>query len=270
VTASRSHGLIPLAWMSMTADGLRLAVGTFTAIPVPAPRRITRSTARAAMILAPLATLPIAAAAAVVGVVGGWAGVPHLVTAAVLVGVVALGSRGLHVDGLADTADGLSASYDRAKALEVMRRGNTGPIGAVALVIVLITQVAAAAAVLGRPWGAVAVGGLVCLSRVSLLVSCAAGFTAARPDGLGAAVAGVVPRFVSGVGVAVAAGAACLLLAATGSPWWLGVVAVVLSGVVALLLVLRCKNRFGGITGDVLGAGIELTFAALLIVGSAG
>ena len=43
----------------LTADGLRLAVGTFTAIPVPAPRRITRPTARAAMILAPLATLPI-------------------------------------------------------------------------------------------------------------------------------------------------------------------------------------------------------------------
>ncbi len=122
----------------MTVDGLRLAVGTFTAIPVPAPRRITRSTARAAMILAPLATLPIGVAAALVGALGGWARVPDLVTAAVLIGVVALGSRGLHLDGLADTADGLSASYDRAKALEIMRRGNTGPIGAVALVIVVI------------------------------------------------------------------------------------------------------------------------------------
>ncbi len=56
----------------------------------------------------------------------------------------------------------------------------------------------------------------------------------------------------------------------TGSPWWLGVVAVVLSGLVAVLLVLRCSQRFGGITGDVLGAGIELTLATLLIVGSAG
>ena len=80
----------------------------------------------------------------------------------------------------------------------------------------------------------------------------------------------MVPRIVSGVGLAVAAGVACLLLAVTGSPWWLGVVAVVLSGVVALLLVLRCNSRFGGITGDVLGAGIELTLAALLIVASAG
>jgi adenosylcobinamide-GDP ribazoletransferase len=254
----------------MTVDGLRLAVGTFTAIPVPAPRRITRSTARAAMILAPLATLPIGVAAALVGVLGGWARVPDLVTAAVLIGAVALGSRGLHLDGLADTSDGLSASYDRAKALEIMRRGNTGPIGAVALLIVVIAQIGAAAAILGRPWGAVAVGGLVCLSRVSLLISCASGITAARPDGLGAAVAGVVPRVATAVGLAAAAGIGCLLLAITGSPWWLGLVGVVLSGLVAFMLVMRCTRRFGGITGDVLGAGIELMLVALLIVGSAG
>ena len=254
----------------MTVDGLRLAVGTFTAIPVPAPRRITRSTARAAMILAPLATLPIGVAAALVGVLGGWARVPDLVTAAVLIGAVALGSRGLHLDGLADTADGLSASYDRAQGAgdhaprqyRADRRGRPVDRG-------------------GRPdrrrggdsrapWGGVAVGGLVCLSRVSLLISCASGIAAARPDGLGAAVAGVVPRVATAVGLAAAAGIGCLLLAITGSPWWLGVVAVVLSGLVAVLLVLRCSQRFGGITGDVLGAGIELTLAALLIVGSAG
>jgi len=259
------NGIFP-----MTIDGLRLAVGTFTAFPVPPPRRITRATARAAMILAAFATLPIAAAAALVGVVGGWAGMPHLVTSAVLVGVVALGSRGLHLDGLADTADGLAASYDRARALEIMRRGNAGPIGVVTLIIVLITQVASAATVLGRPWGAAAIAGLVCLSRVSLLIGCATGIPAARPDGLGAAVAGVVPRVVTGIGIAVAAGIACLLLVVTGSPWWLGIVAVVLSGLVTIVLVLRCTRRFGGITGDVLGAGIELTLAALLIVGSVG
>jgi len=251
----------------------RVALSLFTAIPAGVGGALDDDVAARAILWLPGVGLLLGGiGAGVVLAVGSLnaTGPGRLLGAALAVAAVAVLTGGLHLDGLADTADGLSASYDRAKALEVMRRGNTGPIGAVALVIVLITQVAAAAAVLGRPWGAVAVGGLVCLSRVSLLVSCAAGFTAARPDGLGAAVAGVVPRFVSGVGVAVAAGAACLLLTATGSPWWLGVVAVVLSGVVALLLVLRCKNRFGGITGDVLGAGIELTFAALLIVGSAG
>ena len=116
-----------------------------------------------------------------------------------------------------------------------------------------------------------AVGGLVCLSRVSLLISCAAGVPAARPDGLGA---------VGGRGGAASgrrrsgswspAAVACGLLAAdrvavvarrgrgAARPgWW-------------SLLVLRCTRRFGGITGDVLGAGIELALAALLIVASAG
>jgi adenosylcobinamide-GDP ribazoletransferase len=87
---------------------------------------------------------------------------------------------------------------------------------------------------------------------------------------LGAAVAGVVPRVATAVGLAAAAGIGCLLLAITGSPWWLGLVGVVLSGLVAFMLVMRCTRRFGGITGDVLGAGIELMLVALLIVGSAG
>jgi len=254
----------------VTADGLRLAVGTFTAIPVPPPGRLDRPTARFAMIIAPLATVPIGVAAAVVGAVGGWGGLPNLVTATLLIGVVAMGSRGLHLDGLADTADGLAASYDRQRALEIMRRGNTGPIGGVTLVLVLLIQVAATASVLGRPWGSLAVGGLICLSRYSLLITCAAGVPAARPDGLGAVVAGVVPRPLAGLGIALAAAAACGLLIPTGSTWWLGLVAMLLGSLTVVAMVLRCRRRFGGITGDVLGAGIELTLAALLIAASVG
>lgn len=254
----------------MNADGLRLSVGTLTAIPVAAPGRIDRDVARAAMILAPLAVLPIGAAAAFVGALGGWAGLPALVTAALMIAVVALGSRGLHLDGLADTADGLSASYDRARALEIMRRGNTGPMGAATVTLVLIMQVTAAAAVLGRPWGAVAIGALICLSRTSLLISCAAGVPSARPDGLGRAVAGVVPVAVAVAGVGVAAVGAAALLMLTGGSWWLGAVAVVIAGLAVFILVLRCRSRFGGITGDVLGAGVETAFAVLLIVASAG
>jgi adenosylcobinamide-GDP ribazoletransferase len=254
----------------VTADGLRLAVGTFTAVPVSAPARIDRGTARLAMLVAPLACLPIGVAAMVVGLVGNGAGLPWLVTAALTIGVVALSSRGLHLDGLADTADGLAASYDRDRALEIMRRGNTGPIGASTLVLVLIVQVAAVADLLNRPWGPVVVGGLVCLSRCSLLISCAAGVPAARPGGLGATVAGVIPRPATGLGLVLAAIVAALLIRLDGSPWWLGPVAIVVAAVLVLVLVLRTRRRFGGITGDVLGAGIELSLAGLLVVASTG
>jgi adenosylcobinamide-GDP ribazoletransferase len=254
----------------VTADGLRLAVGTFTVIPVRPPGRVDRTAARQAMIIAPLATVPIGGASVAVGALGGWAGLPGLVTAALLVCAVAVGSRGLHLDGLADTADGLAASYDRSRALEIMRRGNTGPIGAATLVLVLVIQVAATADVLARSWGPAVVGGVICLSRCSLLITCAAGVPSARPDGLGAMVAGVVPRVATVLGVALSGAAACGLLMLSGRPWWQGAVAVALASLTLAPLMNRCRRRFGGITGDVLGAGIELSMTALLVVASAG
>jgi len=252
----------------VSVDGLRLAVGTLTAVPVGPPARRDRSTARVAMLLAPVAVLPLGLAAVAVGAVGVAVGLPAPVVAVLLVGVVALGSRGLHLDGLADTADGLGSGYDRDRALDVMRRGNTGPLGVSTLLLVLLAQVAAAAAVLSRPWGAVAIAVLVCLSRTALLLACAAGVPAARPSGLGAAVAGVVPRAAAGIGLLLAAGVAAFALVITGSHWWLGIVAVVVAAAVTAGLLARCVRRFGGITGDVLGAAIEIDLAALLVVAS--
>ena len=110
-------------------DAWRLAAGTLTAIPVGAPRRVDRRTAALAMVLAPLAVLPLAA---VVGLVV-WAGhrseVSALGVGVTAVAFLALGSRALHLDGLADTADGLTASYDRERSLAVMRSGAAGPAG---------------------------------------------------------------------------------------------------------------------------------------------
>jgi adenosylcobinamide-GDP ribazoletransferase len=192
------------------------------------------------------------------------------VIAALVLGTFALGSRALHLDGLADTADGLTAAYEPERALEIMRRGNTGPAGAAALALVLLVQTAALTAVLARPWGSLVAVVLMCLARSSLLITCVAGIPAARAGGLGATVAGVVPR-AAGIAlgtVAAAVGAGASVLG--GRPWWQGVAAVVIAGVAVLGLILRCRKRFGGITGDVLGAGIEVAAAALLVVASAG
>ncbi|MEU4521631.1 adenosylcobinamide-GDP ribazoletransferase [Amycolatopsis sp. NPDC024027] len=238
-----------------------MAVGTLTTVPVPAPRVIDRRVAGRAMLLAPLAALPLAVAAGVIVWAGSATGLPALATAALALGAVALGSRGLHLDGLADTADGLGASYDRAKALDVMRRGDSGPTGVATLVLVLLVQVGALTA--ANPVTAAA-GVLV--GRCTLSMACARGVPTARPDGLGATVAGSVPR-AAAVAVGVAAAGLAVLL--PGLPWWRGPLAVSLAYAVAGALLWRCTKRLGGITGDVLGAGVEAAVAAALVALSA-
>src|SRR5205085_6995031 len=106
----------------------------------------------------------------------------------------ALASRGLHLDGLADTADGLASSYDRERALAVMRRGDVGPAGAATLGLVLLVQVAALADLVSPGgWSAAVVPAVaVVLSRCVLALVCARGVPAARPEGLGATVASSV------------------------------------------------------------------------------
>ncbi len=254
----------------MIADGLRLAVGTLTALPIRPPGQIDRAAARVAMIAAPLAVLPIALLAAAAGELARLVSLTHQVTAILIVGTFALGSRGLHLDGLADTADGLTASYDRVRALEIMRRGNTGPAGAATLVLILALQILNLGQVLARPWGLLAGLTLLCLARSSLLITCSVGVPAARPGGLGATVAGVVPRVALVIGGLLAAAVAGGALTLSGRPWWQGPSAVALAGLAVGALVRRCWTRLGGITGDVLGAGIEAAAGVLLLAAAAG
>ncbi|MTD52717.1 adenosylcobinamide-GDP ribazoletransferase [Amycolatopsis pithecellobii] len=234
-----------------------MAVGTLTALPVPPPRKIDSRVARGAMVLAPIAAVPLAALAGVI-VYGGHAlGLPALAVAGLAIGAVALASRGLHLDGLADTADGLGASYDRDRALEIMRRGDSGPTGVATLVLILIVQCGALSA--GDAVTAV-IG--VLTGRCVLSLCCARGVPSARPEGLGATVAGSVPISLAALVFLLAAAASA---AAPGLPWWRGPIAVTAGYAAAAFLLWRCTRRLGGITGDVLGACVEVATAAALL-----
>ena len=245
-------------------DGLRMAFGTLTAIPVTPPARIDRAVAGRAMALAPISQLPIVCALLLWGWVVRELPVPSLMAAAATLVAVSLASRGMHLDGLADTADGLSASYDRAKALEVMRRGNIGPSGVVAVVLALLVDAAALASLLTTVHGIV----LVCLSllasRQLLAWACTAGVPSAREEGLGAAVAGTVGHLALGTGFAALLGVSALASQVSGLIWWTGPVVAACAVVSGLVVIHRATRRFGGITGDVLGAVIEVSFATAL------
>lgn len=245
-------------------DGLKLAFGTLTAIPVPPPGRIDRPVAGRAMALAPLTQVPLV----VLVLLWGWAvrevPVPPLVAAAAMLVAVTLATRGMHLDGLADTADGLSASYDRVKALEVMRRSDIGPSGVAAVVLVLLVDAAALSSLL-TTWPGVVLACLGLLASRHLLAwACSPGVPSARPEGLGATVAGSVPRAVVALCLVLLLGVSALASHVTGSLWWVGPVVVGTALVGGLAVIHRASTRLGGITGDVLGAVIEVSLASAL------
>jgi adenosylcobinamide-GDP ribazoletransferase len=250
---------------SRITDGVRLSVATLTVVPVRAGR-VDRASAGVAMALAPAVGLAIGLVAAGVGLAVTGAGGPVLVAAVLTVSVGALLTRGLHLDGLADTIDGLGSYRNPETALSIMRKPDVGPFGVVSIVLVLLAQVAAVMAVLARPWPSVlaAVAVAAATGRVAIALACRHGVPAARPGGMGAVVAGTVGPLAATVG-AVAIGA-CALAAVPGRPWQ-GPVAVGLGLAAGALLTGHAVRRLGGITGDVLGAACEIattvTYVAL-------
>ena len=246
-------------------DAWRLAVGTLTAIPVPAPTSVDARTAGRAMLLAPLAVLPLGM---LVGVVG-WAGLSlelnPLATGILAVGALAAGSRAIHWDGLSDVADGLTASYDAERSLAVMKSGTSGPAGVLATVVVAGVQAASLSWLFFSWRGAVLAGVLVCASRVALTLTCLTQVPAAREDGLGQPHAGTVSPFAAVVSWLVAGVVVTAVVGWTGLPAWRGALAVVLAVLVVGVLVHRVVRRFRGVTGDVYGAAIELALATLLV-----
>ena len=249
------------------SDGLRLAVGTLTVIP-SGPVEVSPASARAAMLLAPAATLPLAVAAG-----GATAtpslGVPPAIAAVLVLVVLAVGSRALHLDGLADTVDALGGGWTRERALTILRSGDVGPMGVVALVLVLLLQAAALTELAGAGWRAAApVAAAVALSRVACALACRAGTEPAPGSRMAAAFVGTVPPTLAALPLAagaVALGAAGLLLT---TPVRALVVAVVPgAGVVVVVGVLRAlaARRLGGVGGDAIGASVELALAAVLV-----
>ncbi len=241
------------------------AVGLLTAVPVPA-----RAATSAGGVLpwAPLVGLLLGGVATGVGVLGAET-VSPLVGAVLLLVVLALLTRGLHLDGLADTADGLGPLRDRDRALAVMRQGDVGPFGVAALVLVLLLQASSAAVLLADDGGWVAVWAAVAVARLAMARAGLPGTPVAAGSRLGQAVAGSVrPGVLLGWGVVLAAG----VLAGTGGEAAAAakVLAAAAVGLLAAELVLRrSRHRLGGVNGDVMGAMAEVTAAVTLLLGAA-
>jgi adenosylcobinamide-GDP ribazoletransferase len=269
----------------MRWNGLRLSVTLLTVIPLrgavpgrsPAPGP-NRATAAAAMAWAPAVGLLLGVvAAAVLLTVDHPLGAGPLTGAGLAVAALALLSRGLHLDGLADLADGLGSGKPGPAALDIMRRSDIGPFGVATLVLTLLIQVAALsqAESAGHGRGPAALIAAAITGRLALTWACRRGVVAARPDGLGALVAGTVSPVMAALATlaTLAAAAAAVTISATvvGEPLgWTLPLAVMAGLAAAFVLQRRAVGRLGGITGDVLGALAEVATTVTLVVAAMG
>ena len=247
---------------------MRTALSLFTVIPAGAGAELGEGDAVAAVRWLPAVGLLLGGlgAGVMLGVaVGGASGPRRLLGAALAVALLALLTGGLHLDGLADTADGLGSRRPAPQALDIMHRSDVGPMGVAALVLLLLIQVAALAAIPRTSLAAAALVLAAVTGRVAVVL--ATGSPAARPGGFGALVAGQTSAAdreltVALLGCAVAAAG----LAAGGWPLAARGLAAMLAGLLAGGAVrLVAVRRLGGMTGDVFGAIVEISATAVLV-----
>ncbi|MEV6821999.1 adenosylcobinamide-GDP ribazoletransferase [Nocardiopsis dassonvillei] len=247
-----------------------MALGTFTVFPVRAGR-LDRRVAGWAMVWAPVLGALLGGLTGAAAVLGTAVGLSAALAAVLAVGLGALLTRGLHLDGLADLADGLGSARPAEGALEVMRRSDIGPFGVVTLVVVLAAQALALgqlaqASAEAALTGAAAAGAA---GRLAVALACTPRVPPARPEGLGAFVSGTV-RLPGALLAAVPALLVCLAGWAHAPGFALACALAVAAGLLAAgLLLRRAVRRLGGVTGDVLGALSETAVTTALVVAAA-
>ncbi len=255
----------PAAW--------RVALSLFTTIPAGVDGVLDDDVAARAILWLPAIGLLLGGTGAglVLAVAGLNSTSPgRLLGAALGVAAIAALTGGLHLDGLADTADGLGSRRPAAAALEIMRRSDIGPMGVGALVFVLLIQVTAVAAIPRLPLAAAALILAEVTGRISVVVATSS--PAARPGGFGALVA---DRTTAAERALTVGTLACAVAAAgvTAGGLTNGGPALAVRGLAATftgllagwLLQRTARRRLGGMTGDVFGAILQVSATAVLV-----
>ena len=188
-------------------------------------------------------------------------GLPPVLVGGILVGVMAVLTRGLHLDGFMDTCDALGGGLDRERRLEILRDPHAGAFAVAGVVILLLVKASALGALppASRYWTIIVIPGL---ARCALLVAME-GFPYVRPGGLGSAFQSGARRGAVWVGMI---GAGLVTVALIGP---VGLVLVAMAGLAAWMVGVWATRLLGGLTGDVYGAVVETTETLLLVAATA-
>ncbi|MBU4235396.1 MAG: adenosylcobinamide-GDP ribazoletransferase [Proteobacteria bacterium] len=176
---------------------------------------------------------------------------PSVLAMAAIVLLAAI-SGCLHLDGLADSGDGLLSSRPRERILEIMRDSHTGAMGVIAIVVVLLGKYAALSS-LGAPTLIATLIVMPLAGRCAIVVTMAFLPYAREGEGLGRLFYSPSSRWAALWSFALLAG----VLSCSG--WRMSLVVLVAVFTTVLLFSLWCRARIGGATGDTLGAVCELT-----------
>jgi len=259
-----------------TLDAVRSSFGLLTLVPVRVTGPFDAGRVRRAMLAAPFVGLVLGVAADVVVLFFRVFGPnvrfnpPTLLPAVAGVAVLTLLTRALHLDGLADVADSHGAGPDRERALAIMKDSRIGTYGTLALVFAVLLQISGLSVAITDHRGTVTLIVASMTGRLAATWACV-NTRPARPAGLGAMVAGSVRAGEAGVltvAVLFVSGLAGLLDVDGGAPSRAArAVILCLVGLGAGYLATRVyERRFGGITGDLLGAVVEIS-ATVVVLG---
>jgi adenosylcobinamide-GDP ribazoletransferase len=237
---------------------LKVALLFLTRLPVRSDAPLDLSELAAAAHLFPVVGALVGGCAALAYWAAILVGLPSLPASIAALATLIAVTGALHEDGLADTADSLGAGADRERALAIMRDSRIGTYGTIALVLALLARLIALAGL----WEPAMVAGVLiavgALSRAALPVVMLVQ-PPARRDGLAAA-AGRPPPLRAAAGCALA-----LLVALACLPTPQALVAALTVAAVAGLVAWRLARRFGGYTGDTLGAVQQAAEVAFLM-----
>jgi adenosylcobinamide-GDP ribazoletransferase len=243
-------------------DDFTLALAWLTRLPVRwRPGASGRRLGQAAWSF-PLVGIVTGAAGAGAFVLLEGLGAPPLLAAALVAAALTVLTGALHEDGLADVCDGLGVRGGRDAALAAMRDSRVGSYGVLALIAAFAVRVAALAAL--GPAGALALPPAMALGRAAMVWPMARA-PLARADGA-AAGAGRADGFAVFWAAAIALAVTALLAAPAGYGVGGAALAPLLAFAVTVRVVRIAERRFGGATGDVLGAICLLSETSALVL----